>query len=84
MSPKIKRYENLKQAGMKLVSLLVSMKYQFAVCATVAFFLDKMDAWLWVATVSLASGIRGWEKLNVLKGIWLKKAEPEADSTDED
>lgn len=75
-----KLYENVKQIGMKLLSLLVSMKYQFAACATIAFFMGKLDAWLWVATVCLTCGIRGVEKLvRFREAYYLEHSEDEAD-----
>ena len=65
--PEPKLYKNLREIGLKLLSLAVSMKYHVWAVATIALFLGILVPWLWVAFSAALLGIRGWEKFLMSK-----------------
>ena len=55
-------YRNVKEVGMKFLSLCVSFKYHIFAVASIALFKGLLDGWLWAAVACAVGGIRGWEK----------------------
>ena len=62
-----KLYKNLREIGLKFMSLLVSMKYHVWAVATIAMFTEVLPSWLWVAFSAAVLGIRGWQHFLMLK-----------------